>query len=96
MDPNINELADHEFKDNGFPLPSCLTCGLPWGTHPPTQSQIAASIGCDVDKIDRTVLNTFKTRMAHGPTIWTSFVDQGDPQRLAVFETRWPQSEEPT
>lgn len=58
----------------------------------PTDAQIAASIGCEQTQLIRTELNVRKTdlRLDHRK-VYTSFVDQGDPEHAAVFETLWPQ-----
>lgn len=58
----------------------------------PTREQLAASIGCEPTQITRSVRNALKSRfLPEGQEIWTSFVDDGNPERLAVFETLWPQ-----
>ncbi len=60
--------------------------------HDPTTSELARSIGCRSEDIVRSELNRFKTaQRTDGKQVWTSFVDQGDPERVAVFETEWPQ-----
>lgn len=56
----------------------------------PTAEQLAASIGCDPAKIIRSTLNKFRSAQ-EGLSIYTSFVDEGDPERAAVYETVWPQ-----
>ena len=56
----------------------------------PTKEELAASIGCDPSTIIRSVLNQRRTAQ-EGKQIWTTFVDQGDPENAAVFETEWPQ-----
>lgn len=61
----------------------------------PTTEQLAASIGCEPDKIVRSVLNRRRT-LQEGKQIWTSFVERDEPQNeqgdtVAVFETVWPQ-----
>lgn len=60
----------------------------------PTARELATSIGCSVTAIIRTELNKIKTdsRIENdGRRVYTSFVDEGDPQRAAVYETLWPQ-----
>lgn len=58
----------------------------------PTNEQLAASIGCDPAKIIRSAHNKIKSDVRDdGKSIYTSFVDEGDPQRAAVYETIWPQ-----
>lgn len=56
----------------------------------PTVTELARSIGCAPDKIIRSVKNARRSAQ-EGHDIWTSFVEQGDPDDVAVFETRWPQ-----
>jgi hypothetical protein len=57
----------------------------------PSPEDLAASIGCEPGQIIRTVRHARKSEArTDGRSVYTSFVDQGDPENVAVFETVWP------